>query len=485
MDKKVQDDFEVRAVALIADHQTAQITEASHRLLADADRLRFLAEKWKNVPPEIAQGRMFEQLSVTKFNLDALQKGRLDIRAFTTDSVGKPIDPVDIFIQQARKKVAYQAKSCNNAVSSLLSLTDKLDESKYEGMKRLAPSEQYNKIKALLEKRVQSGSLKQAQYEDTLRNLRHELALDGVASGRTTHSEAMSATKLRVADRMASSFESKTIQAEMHRSGLEGGKTGAAVTGSISAVSGLLRLARGDADTGEVVAQVVVDTAKGYASSYVTTAVSKGVPHLMLKAGMEKTAASILTKSNAHIAIAAGVVQSGKSIARYLNGDIDSDEMLSEVSHTAVTGASAFYYGALGQALIPIPVVGAFVGSTVGYFVGNMLHQSGLLSLGEADMVKAARERREHIEALCMTAIPLMRAHRLELEELMAQHFAERRHLLSSAFDGLENSLVDWDADSFAAHLERVNNAFGASLPFKTLAEFDDFMADDDQAFVL
>lgn len=485
MEKKVRDDLEQRAAALIADQQTAQITEASQRLLMDANRLRFLAEKWTNVSPEIAQGRMFEQLSVAKFNLDALQKGRLDVRAFTTDSIGKPTDPVDIFIQQARNRIPYQAKSCNNAVSSLLSLTDKLDETKYEGMKRLAPSEQYEKIKSLLEMRVESGSLKQAQYEDTLRNLRRELSLDGVSGGGTSHAESMKATQAGAADQMARRFESKAIQAEMHRSGLEAGKTGAAVAAGVSAVGGLLRLARGEADTGEVVAQVAVDAAKGYAASYVTTAVSKGIPHMMLKVGMDKGAATLLTKSNAHFAIAAGVVQSGRSIANYLNGDIDSEQMLSEISHTAVTGASAFYYGALGQALIPIPLVGMFVGSTVGYFVGNMLHQSGLLSLGEAPVIRVARERREHIEALCLTAIPLMRAHRLELENLLEQHFSERCHLLSTALDSLENSLIDWDADSFTSQLERVNKAFGASLPFKTLAEFDAFMADDDQAFVL
>ncbi|NMG31094.1 hypothetical protein [Aromatoleum evansii] len=485
MKDKTQDDLESQAAALIADQQTARITEASTRLLGDADRLRHLAEKWKNVAPEIAQGRSFEQIFVVKFNLDALQKGRLDVRAFTTDSVGRPTDPVDIYIQQARKKIPFQAKSCDNPVASLTSLTDKLDESKYRGMGRLAPSEQYEKIKSLLEKRVRSGSLKQAQYEDTLKNLRRELSLDGVASGDTTHAEALSATNRQVADKMANGFERQTIKAEMHRSGLEAGKTGAIVAGGVSTVGGLLRLSRGEANPGEVVAQVAVDAAKGYASSYATTAISKGVPHLLIQGGASQSATTLLTRSNAHVAIAAGVVQSGKSIVRYLRGEINGEQLSSEVSHTAITGASAFYYGALGQAIIPIPIVGAFVGSTFGYFVGNMLHQSALISLGESVSVKAARERREHVESLCMTAIPLMRAHRLELEALMCEHFAERHQLLTTAFDGLESSMIEWDADGFTAKLELVNNAFGASLPFKSLTEFDAFMADDDQSFIL
>lgn len=483
--RQIHERLTAQAVALIADRQTQHITEATQRVFGDAQRLRHLAGHWRNVAADKVQGRMFEQLSVAKFNLDALQKGKTNTFAFTTDSIGKPHDRVDVFVQQAKKRFGYQLKSCNKAVSSLVSLTDMLGGAKYKGLLRLAPSEQYEKIKFLLEERVKAGSLKQAQYEDTLRNLRSELHLDGVSSGQTTYKEALKATSQKHADQMASGFEKNAIAAEMHRSGLEAGNIGAAVAGGVSGVSGLLRLARGDADTGEIAVQVAVDAAKGYATSYVTAAISKGVPHAIVKAGVTQSTANFLTKSNAHLAIAAGVVQSGKSLVKYLNGEIDDDQLLTEISGTAITGASAFYYGALGQALIPIPVVGAFVGSTVGYFVGNMLHQSGLISLGEADVVRVSRERREKVEALCMTAIPLMRAHRLELDALLEHHFAERRHLLCNAFDDMEGALVAWNADGFTRSLEQVNNAFGASLPFRNFNEFDSFMKDDNTRFVL
>ncbi|PQJ97627.1 hypothetical protein [Chromatium okenii] len=456
MKQKKIDHLNSLATTFIADKQTAKITEASNLLLKDADRLRFLAEKWKNVAPGIAQGRQFEQLSVARFNLDALEKGRTDVRAYTTDSVGKPHDPVDIIVQQGRKKLSYQAKSCNKAVSSLNSLTDKLDESKYQGLLRLPPSEQYEKIEALLKQRVEAGTLKQAQYEDTLRNLRKELSLDGVSSGSTTHAEAMRTTTSSGADQVAKSIESKSIRAEMHRSGLEAGKTGALISGGISSIDGLLKLGRGEAEIGEVVAQVAVDAAKGYVIGYATTAISKGIPHALVKTGVAQNVINGFTKGNAHLAIAAGVVQSGKSIVSYLNGDINSDQLLTEISETAITGASAFYYGALGQAIIPVPILGAFIGSTVGYFVGSMLHQSGLISLGESSAVKASRERREHIEALCLTAIPLMQAHRFELEAIFRKNFAERHQLIASAFDSMDNALTAWDADQFNCGLEKL-----------------------------
>ncbi len=482
MEKRTQDRLKQYASALAADQQTQQITERTASLLLDADRLKQIAQQRSGMAADKAQGWLFEQLEVTKFNLNALKAGS-DLQASTTDSLGRINDEtVDVIIRKGQRHIkSFQLKSGNKASSTVHMLSDP----KYADVGLVGPSDQHGKVRELYEKRIETGTLKAGDYKNAHQRLHKSVEAEGVSSGGTEYSEALNATDPNEAAKVVGQFKRQGIATEMHRSGLEAGKIGAAISGGVSGVTGLINLSRGEADVGEVVAQVAVDAAKGYANSYVTTAISKGVPHLLVKAGMEKSAASLLTKSNAHLAIAAGAVQSGKSIVKYLKGDIDGEQLLSEVSHTAMTGASAFYYGALGQAIIPIPVVGAFVGSTVGYFVGNMLHQSGLISLGESAVVKAARERREHIEALCLTAIPLMRAHRLELESLIAQHFTARGYLLSQAFDGLEHSLLDWNADGFTAQLEQVNQAFGASLPFKTLTEFDAFMADDDQAFVL
>ena len=482
MEKKVREDLAQYAIALVSDLQTQYITEKTLAVLEDADALKRIALQRSGMAADQAQGWLFEQLEVTKFNLNALKQGS-NLHAATTDTLGRTNDEVtDVIISKGKRQIrAFQLKSGNRSSSTAFMLSDE----KYAKVGLVGPSDQHDDVQRLYKARVASGTLRADQYADAQKRLHKAVEADGVSSGGTKYSEALKATDPREAERLAKQFKRTGIATEMHNSGIEAGKTGAVAAGGVSAVSGLIRLSRGEANTGEVIVQVAVDAAKGYASSYVTTAISKGVPHMMLKAGLEKSAANLLTKSNAHVAIAAGIVQSGKSIARYLNGEIDGEEMLSEVSHTAITGASTFYYGALGQAIIPIPVVGAFVGSTFGYFVGNMLHQSGLLSLGEALAVKVARERREHIEAMCLTAIPLMRAHRIELENLMKQHFAERSNLLTAAFDGLEKSMIDWDADSFTAQLEKVNNAFGASLPFKTFAEFDAFMVDDDQTFVL
>ena len=475
---KLTNDLSTLEASLLASHQTQHLTEATQRVFGDATRLRQLAIDKQNVLADKAQGWMFEQLEVTKFNLDAVRKGSR-LYAATTDSLGQTNHPTtDVLISNDK---AFQLKSGNTASSSAFMLADK----KYADVNLVAPSDQTDKVQALYAKRIESGTLKASDYQNASAKLHKGIEADNVSSGGTTYDEALKATDAKHANHVANTFEAKAALSDMHQSGMQAGKMGATFSGISSSASGLYQLSQGKVTKGEVAAQIIVDTSKGFATSYLTTAGSKGIVHGLAKAGVSQTSVGALTKNNAHIALAASILKSGQSVVRYLQGEIDSDQLMCEISETAITSASTFYYGALGQAIIPIPIVGAMIGSTVGYFVGSMLHQSGLMGLGEVAVVKVARERRERIEAMCLESITLIRQHRLELEALLKTHFAERRQTLTQAFDGIEQSLVSWDADDFIQHLESVNQAFGKSLPFKSFDEFDIFMKDNTSVFVL
>ncbi|ASF45223.1 hypothetical protein [Methylovulum psychrotolerans] len=435
------------------------------------------ADKWKNVAADKAQGHMFEQLEVLKFNFDALKKDS-DLFARTTASMGFPTDPVDIVIKSGQKTLReVQAKSCNNSASSAFALS----QDKYKEMARLAPSDQVEKIDELLKKRIETGTLKAEDYEQTRRNLQKSLQHDDVSSSGTTYSEALESTKIEVAKDIAKDFKLKSALTDMHESGKRAGNVGAAITGGFSAVTGLYSMSKGDIEIGEFTSRVAVDAAKGYATGYVVTAMSKGITHTTTYFLGESVARSF-SRSNAPAAIAAGVVNISKSFISYINGDIDNEQLLAEISHNAITSTSSFYCGALGQAAIPIPVIGALIGAGVGYFFGNMLHQSGLIALGDSQIVKEAKERRYVVQAMCIAAIAESKKNRAELENYLDIYFSQRKNEFSESFDVLDGSLCDWNPDSFILGLERINNQFGTSLQFKSFIEFNDFM-NSDEAF--
>jgi len=91
---------------------------------------------------------------------------------------------------------------------------------------------------------------------------------DNVASGDTTYDEALKATDSKHANRVANGFEAKAALSDMHQSGMQAGKMGATFSGVASGVSGLYQLSQGKTTKGDVAAQVIVDTSKGFAISY-------------------------------------------------------------------------------------------------------------------------------------------------------------------------------------------------------------------------
>lgn len=188
------------------------------------------------------------------------------------------------------------------------------------------------------------------------------------------------------------------------------------------------------------------------------------------------TIKTVGTRYAPHVAMAAALADTGKYLRAYLKGDISKEKLFEEISHAAVTTTSAFYYASLGQAAIPIPVVGAVIGAGVGYVVGNMLAQSGLVALGDSQIVKVAKERRHAVQTLCDMLIPEIRKSRIQFKQYVDKYFYERSKEFDLAFNMLDNSLGEGNPDKFIAGLERINNQFGSSLQFNTFDEFDRFM---------
>lgn len=457
------------------------VTERVFSLFQDTERLSHLASRLKNVDGLKSQGHMFEQLETIKFNFDALLKDS-DLVAKTTAEMGLPHAPADIVIMRGRATLReIQAKSygekqiAQTPLGKVHPTTSALADPKYEGMGRLAPADQAERVGQAAEKLAKTNTIKASQYADVAENNMETLSHEGVASRGTTYEEALNSTNSDTAKRISTSFKSKSTLVDMHQSGMKGGVFGATFGGGVSIVINGTSYVNGDIDLGKALVNTSIDAAKGFAGGYTVTAMSKGMVHTSSLVFGE-TFAKALTKSNAPIAMAAGVISASKSLVKYAKGDIEGEELLSEISHTAITSTSAFYYGALGQVAIPIPVVGAIIGAGVGYFIGNMLHSSGLLALGEAEVVKLAREQRQRIEAICLASIERSQKEQRILQNYFDTYFAERKEAFDEAFFGMDNAITTWDADQFVQSLEVINQQFGAALQFKSLSEFSTFM---------
>ncbi len=96
-----------------------------------------------------------------------------------------------------------------------------------------------------------------------------------------------------------------------------------------------------------------------------------------------------------------------------------------------------------------------------------------------------ARRRREEIEAFCAEHIPQLVADREQLESMVETHFSGRDALFESTFADLQSARDCGDLDGFLSGLQKLNAAYGKSLPWNTQREFDEFMLDDSQSLKL
>ena len=161
-------------------------------------------------------------------------------------------------------------------------------------------------------------------------------------------------------------------------------------------------------------ADVGIDTAKGA----VTGGISGGAVYLLT--------------SSTHLAapFAGAVVSSlmgvGSLVKRYEEGEIDADQFQESALIIASDAAIIALASAAGQAVIPIPLLGAFVGSLAGKFVANTLKSS--LSESEAALIK----RLEEYEAWALSQLDA------ELAKVMHdldRYFSRLENLAALAFD--------------------------------------------------
>jgi hypothetical protein len=168
-------------------------------------------------------------------------------------------------------------------------------------------------------------------------------------------------------------------------------------------------------------------------------------------------------------------ITSSSSLNSFLRGDITSDEVLDVLSEQAVGLYASTAMATLGQVAIPIPVVGALIGSMVGAIASQYLYQSAL------DAHRAAKASRQNLEialARCEAARQVLAQQRVNFETFMSREFAELQASTQRLLKGLGEQSSD--PDTFALVINQFAQSLGQRLQFSSITEFESFMRTDD-----
>ncbi len=234
----------------------------------------------------------------------------------------------------------------------------------------------------------------------------------------------------------------KDVASVSHQAGMNAMQTGALIGGGVSAITNIYECIANGKDPMKALKHTLVATAKGGALSYGSAFASSSLGGLM-QSSANKVIQS-LGKGSVPAMFVGACVANATILGRYLSGKIDKTELLKQLGKANATLVSSGAMAVAGQALIPIPVVGALVGGFVGAILSETCFNAFLKAREEA---KLARQRRIEIEKECRESIRQLEIYQNQFKEVFKRYFHETTKFFNQSFDELERALYAGDAD--------------------------------------
>lgn len=260
-----------------------------------------------------------------------------------------------------------------------------------------------------------------------------------------------------------------------HRSGVNTAKSGAVLGGSVSIVKNLVAMCKGDIEAEEAVKNVLQDTAQNAMFGYGTGAVGAALKGIMQNSKFSYV--RTLSKTNVPGTIVSTTIAFGDTLTRYFKGEIDTLICLEELGEKGTAMISSAMFSVIGQAVIPIPVIGGMIGGMLGYSISSATY--GILT-STLKQEQLAHEQRVMIEKACEEHIKLIRQYRQEMEEIVNQYLSDSMDCFRESFSGVKNAFALGDIDWFIESANSITKQFGGEQKFSSMDEFEKMMNSDD-----
>jgi hypothetical protein len=386
------------------------------------------------------KGLAAEGLLTGDFNREAARRGS-PLRAEWTHLTDCHA-PADIRITRAGAVVREaQVKSDQNKYTAYR----KQREAKYTGMDRIVTEEQLDDVRHV----AQGRGLETAAQQDVLDHLTDELSFEDISSGSISNKRAEEAASQPHA--VTNRLRANECAREIGGAAAKGAAAGAASATFFSGVVNVRDVRRGDITALEA----LVDTGKSAAKAGACSGATSGVG-AAISIGARRVGAQRFAAGGGPTAVTACSFEVGAIVRRHLRGDIDTGQMQREIAAAAALAGAAYYGGIVGQTVIPVPLVGALIGSVV----ASVITETALGAIA-ADRAtrQALREDRIRLERLASAAADLQARQRAELDRLAAAHSAQLS-LIRTAIANLHPALSD-DPDAAMAALSELRQSMG------------------------
>ena len=445
-------------------------------LLADREWAATMARRFANVGDGQRQGHVFEWLHELSFNLNAVASNA-DIRLKMTERMGAPHDPADLrlFDTAGRTVGEFQAKVVSST-STRLSTTKGLAAEKYAGMGLLVPTDHLEGTQSLLNSRL---AMPEGPLHHRYRGVKENL--DDRVSGGSIESRRVTLAELKSAAEDPDKYLRKRIQAAQAQQ-LAGATFVAAMVGGI--VDGGSVLASAAIRERSVSELPWAEAARRAASGSVSSAAKAVLGQSISIASQHALANGVAPAMSSIIGgtLSAAMAQCTVEIAAIAHGTatgrLSTLDAASAAAESMTRTTMIWAFGAMGQVLIPVPLLGSMIGGMVGQYGAAMLIQGIQMALIARDESKQWDAGYEQL-LVCVEQIERDSAAELSsIEEQTKGSDTAFNQFILPQLAAISQTLGSSNPDALLNQLGHLSVHYGGKPVFTTLAEFDAFMDD-------
>lgn len=260
----------------------------------------------------------------------------------------------------------------------------------------------------------------------------------------------------------------------------EAGKAGAQNAGvtalTMSGIMNVVSVIKGEKSGEDAVVDTIKDGGKAAVTGYVMGGGMTVVSQTLSYSSSEFVQA--LAKNNVPEKVITAVLVTGDTLKKWGTGEITTQECLIELGDKGLNMATMGYSMAVGQALIPIPIVGGAVGALVGSMLTSNLYNS---LVNELQTKQHEHNERMRIIAECNAAAEQTRAFRAELETYLDSYFEEYKSCFDAAMSSMQLAFEMGDADGVIAGANEITRKLGGQVRYETVDEFKSFLDSDEE----
>ena len=266
----------------------------------------------------------------------------------------------------------------------------------------------------------------------------------------------------------------KNAVSTAHEAGKAGAQNAGVTAVTMSGIMNITAIIKGEKSAEDAIADTLVDGGKAAATGYLMGGGLTTVSQTLSVSSSPFIRA--LSESNVPGKIITAVMITGDTLKRYGDGEISTQECILELGEKGLNFATMGYSMAVGQALIPIPIVGGAVGALVGSMATSKYYNELVNTLRVKELEHQERQR---IIKECEMVAAEARRFRAELEQYLEEYFYDYKSCFDEALSEIHMAFQMGDADRIIAGANQITRKLGREVHYETVEEFKEFLDSD------